>query len=491
MKKLVLLILILFVTSPPVFGRDVMIIFDFSGSVVNKNNKDSLLAGVSSTIQNLMEGNNTGLSGWWEGEMDEWEKMTLTPGDKLVMIAFGYPHSYIENAQCGDEPEFFPMQQIVIAESDVIPIHEQITTFFSTTFEINTPKYKKGKLDDYSFSDLARWQAWNHWRQEGRPEGYYEIFIWDKKPDEPDSYDCEDTIKKREIDFEKSTSTNLLSTLKGVGINKKLLMHLREVTPKELDAFLLKKKPDEPMCPSFDRLVDGVCYACPINHEEMLDGTCQKCGNSQYWREGKCLRCSKGFTINEERTGCQCPSGNIIDNACYDCPVDQELSAEACVACPAFKFWQNGKCLSCQNGFKIDNEREGCFCPSGNQDGERCFDCPVGEEFVNNTCRQCPANTIVIAGGCQTCTNGTTPTDDKTECFCQSGYEIKGVCQPCARGLTLLDGECGQDRNILLIGLLILAGLVILAGAVWGARRQRERRRKMMRASEARFTQNL
>eukprot|EP01052_Picozoa_sp_SAG31_P003130 SAG31_NODE_117_length_24022_cov_6.878067_14_plen_726_part_00 len=143
---------------------------------------------------------------------------------------------------------------------------------------------------------------------------------------------------------------------------------------------------------------DGGCQSHPCQPGmqcQVINGsiTCQSCSQGEISRLGlSCDNCDPG-------TG----------------PADQGRSRSACANCPRGTYSDYGNCKSCQHNHQPSDDQKMCVlspCPPGtvkDAQGQRCVKCPEGQYNPH------------YDQPCESCVGGSTPSHDRTRCFCPSG----------------------------------------------------------------------
>ncbi|ELP87985.1 protein serine/threonine kinase, putative [Entamoeba invadens IP1] len=250
---------------------------------------------------------------------------------------------------------------------------------------------------------------------------------------------------------------------------------------------------------------DGSCKTC-----DRIDGHCTSCYVGMITQNGICVSCGVGYiSYNNYCYGCSTGtySSNENSDTCYNCDpgyyTDSVASSEckqcsstcrtcdpttgSCTNCITNYFIQNGNCVTCEAGYKINTRKNKCdICPAGyysqamatkckdcdsmtwstegsatctpcstncsscSKSNGHCTSCITGYGFAkdNYRCEQCQAGNYAYYSNCKICDdlkyqnlNGQTTCKSCAE-GCSSCNKTTGVCINCKAGYGYSNGEC-------------------------------------------------
>ncbi|ELP85704.1 protein serine/threonine kinase, putative [Entamoeba invadens IP1] len=205
------------------------------------------------------------------------------------------------------------------------------------------------------------------------------------------------------------------------------------------------------------------CSICPASYYSS-GGTslCSKCATGYYSLGGSsgCTKCSTSCKTCDQTNGncLSCYDGYTLNNGkCEICPAGTLQSGRVCVTCPDMQYSLAGStiCRSCSP-----------TCLSCDKTNGYCTSCDSGMEIITTTCSVCSAGTYNIANKCEYCLLGTYSSSPKslqcnfcgdgtyastpgsTNCImcdvlCQGPCErTSGKCVACVSGAVLSNGVC-------------------------------------------------
>ena len=178
------------------------------------------------------------------------------------------------------------------------------------------------------------------------------------------------------------------------------------------------------------------CHACATGSFSNVLGAdgCELCGQGFYANETastSCLRCPRStYGPQKGLEYCSdCPAGRTTDFAgaidVEACQCKGELWEGACIQCNHTQRYEEGRCITCQEGLNCDGSKEASlqagyyshndsrfdvykclpadFCPGGQPGtckggliGVPCTHCPTGEAWGADECRACTS--LSVAG---------------------------------------------------------------------------------------------
>ena len=236
-------------------------------------------------------------------------------------------------------------------------------------------------------------------------------------------------------------------------------------------------------------IFDTECQTCPDGFE-IVDEQCQLCQKGKFHSKTTftCENCPNGKFSILGGTSCvdSCPTdlSPPTENACAECPSNQQFTDNTCSECPSNSYRMKGQfgckecssgkympdknenteCIFCENGTFLSNTNECKECPPGknliysigttppvDENGDNiCSDCSVGmfKTTEGEQCQECPLGFYQQNIGqisCETCPGGYISNQVASiQCDeCPAGYgEDGGTCNPCSEDEITISGTC-------------------------------------------------
>lgn len=176
------------------------------------------------------------------------------------------------------------------------------------------------------------------------------------------------------------------------------------------------------------------------------DGSCRECSASFYFNGAKCLRVNPlCASINQQTGECtSCYQGYILNNG--NCTIGSSVAVANC------RTVLNGICQSCSAGFfRAPNntcQQISPLCATADQNTGACLSCYNGyslqnggcslsaaiancRQIANNNCLACSTGYFLQNGGCT-----------QINPLCATADQNSGACTSCYQGYALNNGQC-------------------------------------------------
>ena len=206
-------------------------------------------------------------------------------------------------------------------------------------------------------------------------------------------------------------------------------------------------------CPTGEGIVDAVCTQCTAG-QYAVNNLCQACDEGKVQKlagQTSCEECTGGSAANEDQTDCDCPTGEgFVEGVCTQCTAGHYAVNNVCEVCEAGKIQLNPgatSCEECTDGKEPNEDKTECNCPTGEGIVDAvCTQCTAGHYAINNVCEVCEAGKVQGAPGatsCEECTGGSEANEDQTECDCPTGEGfVEDVCTQCTAGHYAVNNAC-------------------------------------------------
>ncbi|GAB1225687.1 hypothetical protein ENUP19_0259G0020 [Entamoeba nuttalli] len=194
-------------------------------------------------------------------------------------------------------------------------------------------------------------------------------------------------------------------------------------------------------CPSYSKVVDGVCVCNNNRYYDSAKGICQKCTNNNPQcsscneTNGECTSCKNPYVLDEKTKLCV--------SACPDIPHCLECPSNSCTTCEnKYEPKDNGASCGCASPYtEISGKCVKCssvysHCLDGNCDDTKCLKCNEANGFKMNERNECVCSPSTgynfILDKCQPCRGD-----------CDTCTENYAVCEGSCRGNASISNNCG------------------------------------------------
>ena len=191
----------------------------------------------------------------------------------------------------------------------------------------------------------------------------------------------------------------------------------------------------------------NVCEPCKPGYVSEPGGECSQCKSGSYLSitTNTCMQCEVGYIPNETRSNCVSCGENFTsspgDASCRPLPSGIQECQMPAVLATGVK--NNGKCITCVDNSKYNQETGYCDCEPGFTE--------VGDRCEKDNVKKCPINTTLQMDGlCQfDCPAGEFLNSTRDACIVPNGTrpsKIEGIIEICEPGSGFSDGVyCPAD----------------------------------------------
>ena len=200
------------------------------------------------------------------------------------------------------------------------------------------------------------------------------------------------------------------------------------------------------------------CFECEEAYRRTIDDNCEirfqiidNCisynTDNQDAQVTTCRRCDLGYALSHDKKQCiefaNCEELKEGNTKCEKCRDSYQLnSAGICEISTCSELSNNNTCQDCVEGFYLDSNNK-CqqipiqYCETGN--ATSCFHCNEAAKKDGDKCvlreeiRQCDEYSD-DGKKCNKCSDGFTPSEDKTQCILKYCKEKREYCDVCEDG---------------------------------------------------------